>query len=87
MNRLQVVSSALGKSEETAKKLIIERKDGKAMVWLNSLKDLNCLSIAMGKELNGALMELDEDPNVKVILIRSKHGKVFCAGADIKHMN
>lgn len=40
----------------------------------------------MGKQLNGALQELDDDPKVKVILIRSKHSKVFCAGADIKHM-
>ena len=29
---------------------------------------------------------LDSDSSTKVIAIRSKHPKVFCAGADIKHM-
>lgn len=53
---------------------------------MNSLKDLNCLSIAMGREIEQALAELDHDSTVKVVLIRSKHSKVFCAGADIKDM-
>jgi len=40
----------------------------------------------MTYEIKTALLTLDNDTEVKTIVLRSKHEKVFCAGADIKHM-
>lgn len=89
MQRLALVTSAIAAQSPSPaySKLTLELTDGAGVIWLNSLKDLNCLSTTMAREIKEALAHLDNDPAVKIILIRSKHGKVFCAGADIKHMN
>jgi len=87
MQRLQLLSSVISTSSEgNSPKIIAEKKAGIATIWLNSVKDLNCLSVAMASSLKETLASLDSDSKVKIILIRSKHSKVFCAGADIKHM-
>jgi enoyl-CoA hydratase/carnithine racemase len=38
----------------------------------------------MVSELKNALAVLDADPETKIIVIRSKHDKIFCAGGNIK---
>lgn len=51
---------------------------------MHSPKDLNALSQTMILELTQALSQLNTDPQVNVIVIRSELNKIFCAGADIK---
>ena len=84
MQRLQIIATSI--SSEDSPKTVVEKAEGVATIWLNSPKDLNCLSLAMAASLKQSLASLDSDKKVKLILIRSKHSKVFCAGADIKHM-
>ena len=55
-----------------------------ATIWLNSPKDLNALSSEMFRDIGLAITELNNDKTIKVILIRSRLEKIFCAGGNIK---
>lgn len=56
-----------------------------ALIRLNRPKELNALNLQLMGELKVALAELDEDPDVRVILITGNE-RAFAAGADIKQM-
>ncbi|MDB5281600.1 MAG: short chain enoyl-CoA hydratase [Bacteroidota bacterium] len=56
-----------------------------ALIELNRPKELNALSRQLMIEIRDALRELDEDDNVRVIILTGGE-KVFAAGADIKQM-
>lgn len=56
-----------------------------ALIELNRPKELNALSRQVMLEIRDALRELDEDDNVRVIILTGGN-KVFAAGADIKQM-
>lgn len=56
-----------------------------AVIELNRPKELNALSRQVMLEIRDALRELDDDDNVRVIILTGGQ-KVFAAGADIKQM-
>ena len=56
-----------------------------AVIELNRPKELNALSRELMLEIRDTLRELDEDDNVRVIILTGGE-KVFAAGADIKQM-
>jgi enoyl-CoA hydratase len=56
-----------------------------ALIELNRPKELNALNRQLMIEVRDALRELDEDDNVRVIILTGGE-KVFAAGADIKQM-
>lgn len=56
-----------------------------ALIQLNRPKELNALNLELMGELRDALKELDNDENVRVIIITGNE-KAFAAGADIKQM-
>ncbi len=56
-----------------------------ALIELNRPKELNALSRQVMLEIRDALRELDEDDNVRAIILTGGQ-KVFAAGADIKQM-
>ncbi len=65
---------------------VIVDKDGAiAVVTLNRPQALNALSYGLVKDLSLAMQELDQDPEVRVIVVTGGD-KVFAAGADIKEM-
>ncbi len=65
---------------------VIVAKDGAiALVTLNRPQALNALSYGLVKDLSLAMQELDQDPEVRVIVITGGD-KVFAAGADIKEL-
>src|SRR5437867_11759543 len=65
---------------------VIVEKDGPvAVVTLNRPQALNALSYALIKDLSLAMQELDQDDDVRVIIVTGRE-KVFAAGADIKEM-
>ena len=65
---------------------VIVDKDGAiAVVTLNRPQALNALSYGLVKDLSLAMQELDQDPEVRVIVVTGGE-KVFAAGADIKEM-
>lgn len=66
-------------------RLLIEKKDGVALLTLNSPQSLNALNSAVLDELEGAFDLLEQDPGVKAVVVTGA-GKAFVAGADIREM-
>ncbi|NDK57061.1 enoyl-CoA hydratase-related protein [Pontibacter fetidus] len=56
-----------------------------ALIQLNRPKELNALNLQLMGELRDALKQLDEDENVRAIVITGNE-RAFAAGADIKQM-
>jgi len=56
-----------------------------ALIELNRPKELNALNLQLMQELKEALRELDNDSNVRVIILTGNE-RSFAAGADIKQM-
>lgn len=61
----------------------LERAAGVATLTLNRPDAFNALNLALGRELFSAVLELDEDPGVRCIVITGA-GKAFCGGGDVK---
>jgi len=62
--------------------ILFEKENGVATLTLNR-PPLNILNIAMMREMNEALEELQRDADTKVLVITSQ-GKAFSSGVDIK---
>jgi enoyl-CoA hydratase len=58
-------------------------EQGIARVTLDRASARNALNLGMCGELRDAFIEVDRDPNVRVVLLTA-NGPVFCAGADLK---
>lgn len=69
----------------TFETVIVEKDGATAVVTLNRPQSLNALSYALVKDLSLAMQELDEDDEVRIIIVTGGE-KVFAAGADIKEM-
>ena len=63
--------------------LYIEEEHNIATLTINRPKKLNALNKQTIQELHEAFKELDEDKNVKVIIVTGSGDKAFVAGADI----
>ena len=63
----------------------LEKKKGIGIIMLNRPEVRNALNRKMLHELGDALTELENDPQIRVIIIAGN--KDFCAGADIKEMH
>lgn len=63
----------------------LEKKKGFGIIMLNRPEVRNALNRKMLHELGDALTELENDPQIRVIIIAGN--KDFCTGADIKEMN
>ena len=66
-------------------RLLIEKKEGVALLTLNSPKTMNALNSAVLDDLECAFAGLEQDAAVKAVVLTGA-GKVFVAGADIKEM-
>ncbi len=65
--------------------IVMQKDEAIAVVTMNRPQQLNALSFALVKELATALEALDQDPEVRAIVLTGGE-KVFAAGADIKEM-
>jgi enoyl-CoA hydratase len=65
--------------------VIVEKDGAVAVVTLNRPQALNALSHGLVKDLSLALQALDEDDEIRVMIVTGGE-KVFAAGADIKEM-
>jgi enoyl-CoA hydratase/3-hydroxyacyl-CoA dehydrogenase len=72
--------------EITRETIIIRREKPIAWIILNRPERLNALNYKMMEELGRALDELEDDPDIRVIVIKGS-GKAFCAGADVKELS
>ena len=60
------------------------RQDGVGWVTLNRPEAINAINTAIREGLPKALRSLDEDPEVRVIVLRGAGPRGFCPGADLK---
>ena len=63
--------------------ILVERKEQIGVIKLNRPERRNALGSQLLKDLIGALHELDEDPEVHIIVLTSNVPGVFCAGRDL----
>ena len=64
------------------KTILIERQEHIGIIILNRPDRLNTFNAQLAKELKKALIELDEEKDIRVIVIKGA-GEGFCAGIDI----
>jgi 2-(1,2-epoxy-1,2-dihydrophenyl)acetyl-CoA isomerase len=63
--------------------LILDRSGQVATITLNRPDAYNALNLGLGRDLFHAVLEVDEDPDVRCVVITGA-GKAFCAGGDVK---
>ena len=63
--------------------LILERSAQVATITLTRPDAYHALNLGLGRELFAASIELDEDPDVRCVVITGA-GKSFCAGGDVR---
>ncbi len=63
--------------------VIFTQNDGMAEIRLNRPERLNAVTQQLYDELNAALTQAEENPDVRVILLTGE-GRAFCVGADLK---
>jgi len=66
--------------------VIVERKDNIGLITLNRPEQLNTFTLQLAHDLNGALRELDQDPQIRVVIIKGA-GRAFCAGIDVNEIS
>jgi len=64
------------------KTILVEKRDGIAIITFNRPEKLNALNIEMRIEFLNALDELELDDEIRVVIVTGA-GRAFCAGADI----
>ena len=67
------------------KTVILEERDGVALLTLNRPDELNSVNREMRTEILDVLKDLEDNPKVKVIIVTGA-GRAFCAGADINEL-
>lgn len=63
--------------------LLLEHEKGIATIFINRPEKLNALNRATIQELHDTLKTIEENPDVRVIIITGSGEKAFVAGADI----
>ncbi len=66
--------------------ITVETDEGVGIVTLNRPDVLNALNIALWRELDQAMTDLEEDPEVGAIIVTGQGDRAFSAGADIHEM-
>jgi enoyl-CoA hydratase len=66
--------------------LLLERDGAIAIVTINRPKVLNALNTQTVDELRRAMLELQHDPEVRVVILTGAGDKSFVAGADINEL-
>jgi enoyl-CoA hydratase/carnithine racemase len=62
--------------------VIVEKQDHIGLITLNRPQDMNTFNVPFARELNDALMQLDADPEVRVVVIKA-NGKHFSTGISL----
>ncbi|GLT73715.1 hypothetical protein SLA2020_455530 [Shorea laevis] len=69
-------------SSPEQEQVLVEAKSFARILTLNRPKQLNALSFSMISQLLECFLAYEEDPNVKIIILKGK-GRAFCAGGDV----
>jgi len=65
--------------------VLLENRDGVALVTLNHPEGANALSMAMGRDLLEVALRVEGDPAVRAVVVTGA-GKHFCFGGDLHGM-
>ena len=68
----------------TSPVVLVEKRDGMAIVTLNRPDAANALSKALVKALDETFVTLAGDPGLRAVVLTGAGEKAFCAGADLK---
>lgn len=71
-------------TESTPPAVVVQHDEHVAIVLLNRAQALNAINTEMKTLFPQILQSLDDDPNVRVVVIKGSGERGFCAGADIK---
>jgi len=63
--------------------LIVDRAEHVATITLNRPDAFNAFDLALGREIFRAVLEVDDDPEVRCVVVTGA-GKAFCGGGDVK---
>ncbi len=63
--------------------VLLQCADAVATITLNRPDAYNALNLALGRDLFHAVLEVDEDPGVRAVVITGA-GRAFCGGGDVK---
>ena len=66
--------------------ILVEKKDGVAVITLNRPEKLNAVNLEMRLEILDTLEDLAVDDDIRVAVFTGA-GRAFCAGADISRMD
>lgn len=66
--------------------VLLEKEDKLAILYINRPKALNALNKDTLLEIDSVIKEINEDPQVEVLIITGAGDKAFVAGADIAFM-
>jgi len=66
--------------------ILIEKRDKIGILTLNRPQKFNSFNTRLAEELNAALCQLDEDNEVRVVIIKGA-GKVFSTGIDVSEFH
>ncbi|MDO5026736.1 MAG: enoyl-CoA hydratase-related protein [Tissierellia bacterium] len=67
--------------------ILLEKKDGYAILTINRPKALNALNSATLLEIQEAVKEVESDDKIKAVILTGSGEKAFVAGADISEMS
>lgn len=81
MDRISYLTEML--TSEDANLILLEVKNGIAIITLNDTKTFNSLSKKLVMALTRLLTQLSQDEKIRVIILKSA-AKIFCSGANIK---
>ena len=64
--------------------VLVEKTENKVAVLTLHRPPLNILTLGLSAELRSTLHKIEEDDDVRVVVLRGSGEKAFCVGADIK---
>ncbi len=65
--------------------VLVEKEDHIATIVLNRPESLNTFTVPLARDLNQALIDLNNDIDTRVIIIKGA-GEAFCAGINVKDL-
>eukprot|EP00262_Sarcandra_glabra_P014442 TRINITY_DN4232_c0_g1_i1.p1 TRINITY_DN4232_c0_g1~~TRINITY_DN4232_c0_g1_i1.p1 ORF type:complete len:379 (-),score=74.59 TRINITY_DN4232_c0_g1_i1:452-1588(-) len=69
-------------NDEASEQILVEENSYVRTIVLNRPRQLNALSFQMISQLLKIFIAYEEDPNVKLVIVKGK-GRAFCAGGDV----
>lgn len=67
----------------STEKIIAEKQDGVGWLTFNNPERRNAMSLEMWQATGDVLKDFNDDPNVRVVVMKGAGGKAFVSGADI----